>query len=357
MNFSSYPWSNNLPFCYYEPSPSPQYLSEIDDSFLPYILHGTLPHPVAHRTWEPMKQPRRQPSIAIIRAPAVEQPKNHPSATTESKTQPKRELRKPLSTQSTKTALPISASASGVTVQKPNISTPDTKKRAFTPQFDVYETDSAYQLIGSLPGLKDKKAINIDFSSGQEGDVVTISGRIERKSEQDVEVDNKEDNEIELESTSEDTTENEDGKTPSDIPSETPYHSETLERSLQPYIEDTDDECDPVTPSSRASLRSRRSSTSSTRSTASSSSRSAGDLVRHSQPEKTEKTKPKEDKLEPQINHYPRTLVSERSFGAFSRNFKFSSPVIVEDVKAKLQDGLLEILVPKKRFTGRRIVI
>jgi HSP20 family protein len=302
-----------------------------------------------------MKQPRRQPSIAIIRAPGVEKPKHHPSATAESKAQPKLTSREPQSTHSMTNTRPVSAP----TIQKPNSSAPETmtKKRAFTPRFDIYETDSAYQLIGSLPGLRDKKSINIDFSSGQEGDIVTISGRIERESEKNVEVENENENEIKLESTVEETTENEDGEKPSDIPSETPYHSDTSDRSLQPYVEDTDDECDPVTPSSRASLRSRRSSTSSTRSTASSSSRSAGDLVRYSQPEKTEKTKTEEDKLKSQVNHYPRTLVSERSFGEFSRNFKFPSPVLVEDVKARLEDGLLEIFVPKKRFMGRRIVI
>ncbi|KAF8247511.1 HSP20-like chaperone, partial [Wilcoxina mikolae CBS 423.85] len=48
---------------------------------------------------------------------------------------------------------------------------------SFAPNFDIHETPSAYILEGELPGLADKKAVNIEFTDGQ---TVVIAGRIER---------------------------------------------------------------------------------------------------------------------------------------------------------------------------------
>jgi HSP20 family protein len=51
--------------------------------------------------------------------------------------------------------------------------------RAFAPNFDIQETSSAYIVEGELPGLSDKKAVNIEFTDGQ---TVVIQGRVERSS-------------------------------------------------------------------------------------------------------------------------------------------------------------------------------
>lgn len=54
----------------------------------------------------------------------------------------------------------------------------------------------------------------------------------------------------------------------------------------------------------------------------------------------------------------PRYWLSERSFGQFSRVFNFPSPVDQDNVRAKFQNGVLEVTVPKaERKTGRKIAI
>ncbi|TGZ76471.1 HSP20-like chaperone, partial [Ascodesmis nigricans] len=49
--------------------------------------------------------------------------------------------------------------------------------RAFSPNFDVYETAEAYYLEGELPGLSDKNAIDIEFADDRN---MMIRGRISR---------------------------------------------------------------------------------------------------------------------------------------------------------------------------------
>ncbi|KAH8146754.1 uncharacterized protein LAJ45_09128 [Morchella importuna] len=50
-------------------------------------------------------------------------------------------------------------------------------KRAFSPNFDIHETDCAYILEGELPGLEDKSKLNIEFT---DDNTLLISGRIEK---------------------------------------------------------------------------------------------------------------------------------------------------------------------------------
>lgn len=56
-------------------------------------------------------------------------------------------------------------------------STP-TNRRAFTPNFDVHETDAAFVLEGELPGLENKSCVNIEFT---DDNTLLIRGRIERR--------------------------------------------------------------------------------------------------------------------------------------------------------------------------------
>ncbi|KAI5838157.1 HSP20-like chaperone [Morchella snyderi] len=61
------------------------------------------------------------------------------------------------------------------------VSTPTTSsdgnKRAFAPNFDIHETDSAYVLEGELPGLDDKSKLNIEFTDDK---TLLIRGKIEK---------------------------------------------------------------------------------------------------------------------------------------------------------------------------------
>lgn len=50
-------------------------------------------------------------------------------------------------------------------------------QKTFAPNFDIQETATEYILEGELPGLSDKRAINIEFTDGQ---TVAIAGRVER---------------------------------------------------------------------------------------------------------------------------------------------------------------------------------
>lgn len=45
--------------------------------------------------------------------------------------------------------------------------------------------------------------------------------------------------------------------------------------------------------------------------------------------------------------HKPHYWVNERISGAFSRSFRFPTPVNTEDIKASFKDGILKVLVPK----------
>jgi len=51
------------------------------------------------------------------------------------------------------------------------------QRNAFSPNFDVHETETAYVLEGELPGLSDKNAVNIEFTDHS---TLLIRGRIER---------------------------------------------------------------------------------------------------------------------------------------------------------------------------------
>ncbi|RPA86538.1 HSP20-like chaperone [Ascobolus immersus RN42] len=58
-------------------------------------------------------------------------------------------------------------------------SSQSTSRRAFSPNFDVHETDSAYVLEGEVPGLSDadKKNLEIEFT---DENTLLIRGKIER---------------------------------------------------------------------------------------------------------------------------------------------------------------------------------
>lgn len=52
--------------------------------------------------------------------------------------------------------------------------------RAFSPNFDVHETDKEYVLEGELPGLSDKSNVSIEFT---DNNTLLVRGRIERSYE------------------------------------------------------------------------------------------------------------------------------------------------------------------------------
>ena len=51
------------------------------------------------------------------------------------------------------------------------------------------------------------------------------------------------------------------------------------------------------------------------------------------------------------------SLWSERYFGSFSRSFRFPQAVAGEDAKARLEDGILEVVIPKASQAVRQVNI
>lgn len=174
---------------------------------------------------------------------------------------------------------PVAASASAAPKPKPTPRNHNRTNRAFSPRFDVYETDDAYHLEGDLPGVADKKSIGIEFSDVR---TLLVRGRVDRS-------------------------------LPKPVPAK-----ESARKSLNPTVEDTDDEDDYAVVG-----------------------------------KKGEEEEEKEEKVV-SVEEEParKVWLSERTFGTFQRTFTFPTPVDLESVVARLDNGLLVIEVPKVKFGG-----
>ena len=171
----------------------------------------------------------------------------------------------------------------------------------FKPNFDVYEGAEAYYVEGDLPGLSDKKVLNIEFSDDR---TLVVSGRVDKAQPQP-----------QPEAQPQQQQEEKDEEAQDDE-----------QKSLKPTVEDTEDEDDFSVVSS-------------------SSSRDS-----HAEAEKKtaeKKTVAKESEEKPR-----KVWLAERTHGEFRRVFTFSTPVEVDGVTAKLADGLLAVEVPKKVNRG-----
>lgn len=181
----------------------------------------------------------------------------------------------------------------------------------FSPNFDVYETSTSYLLEGDLPGMSDKKHLDINFSNDR---TVTISGRLDKPRPVVTPV------------TGNNT---DDGTAPEE---QNEDETKLRRRSLNPTVEDTDDEDDFSIVHSTST-----------------SSKEKGKSVK---PDEIQKRK---ERNEPAQQEPPRKVwLSERSFGNFQRSFSFPCPVDLDSVTAKLEDGVLKMSVPKVVFTGVR---
>jgi len=180
--------------------------------------------------------------------------------------------------------------------------------RAFTPNFDVLETKDAYILEGELAGLSDKRAVDIEFTDHQ---TLLVKGKIEKASP---------------------TT----SAAPSEAKQITPVeHHEEQPRPKtppKPTVEDDIDEDDDgkstiLTPTST--------------------------IVSHPE-EKKQEQQPQPQKKKDQTRYW----VSERTIGSFQRTFSFPGLIDQEKVTAKLENGILTIVVPKRqKLPTRKIEI
>lgn len=173
--------------------------------------------------------------------------------------------------------------------------------KTFTPKFDVAETATAYQLYGELPGVE-QKDVEIEFTDRQ---TLTVSGRRERQLPA-------------LEST-----------TPSSEVKGKAVESDSA--SHKATVEDDFEEIN----GSEASSDSTAENTEATTAT-------------------TETTKPTEET--PKVPQ-PKFWVAERGAGSFSRSFEFSEGIDQAGVQASMKNGVLSIVVPKKPFEAKKVVI
>jgi len=168
---------------------------------------------------------------------------------------------------------------------------------SFIPNFNVIETPQAYILEGELPGLSDKKAVDIEFIDHQ---TLLVKGRISRNT-----------------------------ATVPNAPTSTASTDDTASEHAStktPTVEDVVDESDYLTV------------------TSSPTADKGKNVVKN--------TEQPQAKPKPETSYW----VTERRTGSFQRNFKFPGPIDQDNVTAKLADGILTIEVPKQTKVQTRKV-
>ena len=185
-----------------------------------------------------------------------------------------------------------------------------TSSRSFVPRFDVREINSAYELHGELPGLK-QEDIEIEFV---DANTLVIRGKAERQSTQ------------------------------------TSDKGKSIEQST-------------VTETVAADTASEHSSSSYQKATVEDDYVDAGAAAEGSEAAETKSTASAEATPAPSTPAVNNTgpdykyWVSERSVGQFERRFSFPGRVNQEAVKASLANGILSIIVPKSIREEKKITI
>jgi len=189
-------------------------------------------------------------------------------------------------------------------------------RRTFSPAFDVHETAAHYILEGELPGLSDKKAVDIEFVDEK---TLLVRGRIERGGQN-----------------------NEDAKGKA---TERITEVEEEPKSRSPTVTDVEDDDDDEYDSEHHHAKSNTESAG-----PASLSRTESQSKKRPRP-----TPPASITQEPKTKYW----ISERTTGAFSRSFSFPEEVDVDAVKAKLEHGVLRITVPKleRRKRARKVEV
>jgi len=176
---------------------------------------------------------------------------------------------------------------------------------SFIPNFNVLETSQAYILEGELPGLSDKKTVDIEFTDHQ---TLVVKGRISRNTTEAATT------------TPGDTT-----TTTDTAPEQASSKTATVEEVVDEADNDRSAPWTVISPSTNAK----------------------GKSV-------AKDTTPAQAKTKPEIRYW----VTERNTGFFQRNFKFPGPIDQDNVIAKLVDGILTIEVPKQtKVQTRRVEV
>jgi len=172
--------------------------------------------------------------------------------------------------------------------------------RAFTPNFDVIETKDAYILEGELPGLSDKRVVDIEFTDHQ---TLLVKGKIEKVA----------------------TTTSAAPSGATQITSGEEHHEEVARPKSppKPTVEDDIDDND-------------------------------GNSNILTSTSSHQEKKPEQRQKKDQTRYW----ISERTIGSFQRTFSFPGLIDQDKVTAKLEDGILTIVVPKRqKVPSKRIEV
>ncbi|KAB5580779.1 HSP20-like chaperone [Coniochaeta sp. 2T2.1] len=172
--------------------------------------------------------------------------------------------------------------------------------RSFNPKFDVRETENTYELHGELPGI-DRENVNIEFTEPQ---TIVVSGHVERSYQS--------------------------GTPPAGFLEGGAKMSSAITEGGEQQHHHTKPH--KVTVEDEASEKAKEAS---------------GTVAKKDNANQEQAQQPKE-----------KFWVSERSVGEFSRTFSFPSRVDQDGVTASLNNGVLNITVPKARkHESRRITV
>lgn len=174
--------------------------------------------------------------------------------------------------------------------------------QTFTPKFDIRETAMQYELYGDLAGVE-QKDVEIEFSDRQ---TLTVRGRRERQTV----------------ASSTNVTATQDKVEVAEKEPEKESHKATVE-----------DDFEEITASDSGS----------------SHTEAASPALA---PVVAEETKSEEQK-KPEGRYW----IAERGVGQFARSFEFQEGIDQAGVQASLKNGVLSIVVPKKAFESKKVVI
>ncbi|KIH92754.1 hypothetical protein SPBR_03114 [Sporothrix brasiliensis 5110] len=220
--------------------------------------------------------------------------------------------------------------------------------RPFNPRFDVRETDSTYELHGELAGV-DRNNVSLEFTEPQ---TLVISGNVERN----------------YSSSSPSTQQPAVAAAPEAVPEAiADTHSESEDEPILPDGARTPaEEDEPFTeiaaPRSPSPARSHRATVTDE---ATEDALERGQDVTNEKAAEAEVADPAE--VAPEEADTPaqaqaaassdRYWVQERAVGQFKRVFSFPVPVDEANVRANLENGILNVSIPKAKRETRRIVV
>jgi len=221
-------------------------------------------------------------------------------------------------------------------------------KKIINPNFDVIETDASYIIQADLPGVQDKKSIDIEFTDAQ---TLVIKGEISRRqlfkptavvstSEQQTST------EEQLPVYSE--TSNSTSSSSSDTAS-THSHQPTVEETVDESDNGSDNEFEVV--DSPSTLKAASASPAPV--PAPTPEQNTDNEVPSVPQQQAESSNTQQQEQAPKEKFW----LNERSTGVFSRTLKFEQLIDQDTVTASLEYGVLEIVVPKREKYVRRVQI